>query len=103
VRASRIPLSPRWTDGDHLSLECYAGIVRIPLERQGDTAWVAAPPKLPGIRQPVAISIENMDGWLRFSIDVHWSPWVEELDRPESPLAQGVARLAARGWHPSSD
>lgn len=103
VRASLVPLSPGWAVGDEMLLDCHAGTVRIPLERRGAAAWVPAPPVLHGIRQPVAISIENMDGWLRFSIDVYWSPWVEELERPESPLAQAIARLAARGWEPSSE
>jgi hypothetical protein len=103
VLASQVLLPAGWTDGDKLPLECYAGTARIPVERRGDVAWVAAPPVRYGVRQPLAISIQNYDGWLWFSINIYWSPWVEELDRPESPLAQGVARLAARGWHPSSD
>jgi hypothetical protein len=103
VRASTVLLPPGWTDGDQLSLECYAGTVRIPLERRGDNAWVAAPSMRYGLDQPVVIKLENCDGWLRFSIDIYWSPWVEELDRPESPLAKAIGRLAARGWHPSSD
>lgn len=103
VRASRALLPRGWADDDGLSLECYAGKVRIPIERRENTAWVPAPPTGYGIRQPVAISIENMDGWLRLAIDIYWSPWVEDLARPESPLSKAVARLATRGWLPSSE
>lgn len=102
VRASSVLLPVGWED-DVLFLECYAGTVRIPIERRGGTAWIPAPPKRYGLDQPVTLSISNYDGWVAFDIDVYWSPWVEELDRPESPLTMAIARLAARGWHPSSD
>ena len=101
VRASRTRLPQGWT-GESLAVECYAGTVAIPLERRNGAAWLAAPPAAYGLQQPVAVSVENWDGYLRFAINIYWSPWAGELDRPDSPLAEAVARLAARGWQPAS-
>jgi hypothetical protein len=101
VRASRTRLPAGWT-GDSLAVECYAGTVAIALERRDGGAWLAAPPAAYGLQQPVELSVENRDGYLRLAIDIHWSPWAGELDRPTSPLADAVARLAARGWQPAS-
>ncbi len=46
---------------------------------------------------------QNEDGGCRFELDIYWTPWVGELARPESPLAQAVGRLAARGWQHATD
>jgi hypothetical protein len=101
VRASRTRLPEGWT-GESLAVECYAGTIAIPLERRDGGAWLAAPPAGYGLQQPVELSVENRDGYLRLAIDIYWSPWAGELDRSNSPLAEAVARLAARGWQPAS-
>jgi hypothetical protein len=101
VRASRTRLPEGWT-GESLVVECYAGTIAIPLERRDGGAWLAAPPAEYGLQQPVELSVENRDGYLRLAIDIHWSPWAGDLARPNSPLAEAVARLAARGWQPAS-
>jgi hypothetical protein len=101
VRASRTSLPAAWT-GETLAVECYAGTIGIPLERRSGSAWLAAPPAGYGLQQPVEISIENRDGYLRLAIDIYWSPWAGEFNRPNSPLAEAIARLAARGWQPAS-
>lgn len=101
VRASRTRLPAAWT-GESLTVECYAGTIAIPLERRNGSAWLAAPPAGYGLQQPVDLSVENRDGYLRLAIDIYWSPWAGEIDRPTSPLAEAIARLAARGWQPVS-
>ena len=103
VHASRLTLPPRWGDGVQLPLECYTGTITVPIDYWGDGRWIAAPPAPYGLYQPIVLSLDNVDGGLRFKIHVYWSPWVGELGRPESPLAQAVARLVARGWQPASD
>lgn len=106
IRASRTRLPAGWTGenpaAESLAVECYAGTIAIPLERRDGSAWLAAPPAGYGLQQPVELSVENRDGYLRLAIDIYWSPWAGELDRPSSPLAEAVARLAARGWQPAS-
>jgi hypothetical protein len=101
VRASCTRLPAGWT-GESLPVECYAGTIAIPLERRNGGAWLAAPPVGYGLQQPVELLVENWDGYLRLAIDIHWSPWAGEFDRPTSPLAEAIARLAARGWQPAS-
>lgn len=101
VRASRTRLPAGWT-GESLAVECYAGTIAIPLEQRNGGAWLAAPPVGYGLQQPVELSVENRDGYLRLAIDIHWSPWAGEADRPNSPLAEAIARLAARGWQRAS-
>jgi hypothetical protein len=98
VLASWTPLPPDWERSDALSLDCYAGTITTPVERRDGHAWVAAPPVPYLVHQPVAISVVNVGGWFRLTIDVHWSPWVDELERRGSPLFDGIARLEARGW-----
>lgn len=101
VRASRTCLPAGWA-GENLALECYAGTIAIPLEPRDGAVWVAAPPAAYGLQQPVELSVENQDGYLRLAIDIYWSPWVGDIDRPNGPLAGAVARLAERGWEPDS-
>lgn len=102
VLASRVRL-PGNEASDRLVLDCYAGTVAIPMERRDGVAWVTAPPAGYGVQQPVELSLENRDGYLRFAIDIYWSPWVGEIDRPGSALAEAVARLTKRGWQPVSE
>lgn len=97
IRASRTRLPAGWT-AESLTVECYAGTIAIALERRNGSAWLAAPPAGYGLQQPVEISVENRDGYLRFAIDIYWSPWAGEIDRPNSLLAESIARLAKRGW-----
>jgi hypothetical protein len=101
VLASRTCLPAAGT-GESLTVECYAGTIAIPLQRRSGSAWLAAPPAGYGLQQPVELSVENRGGYLRLVINIYWSPWAGELDRPNSPLAESVARLAARGWEPAS-
>lgn len=101
IRASRTCLPTGWAS-ESLALECYAGTIAIPLEPRDGTVWVATPPAAYGLQQPVELTVEHQDGYLRFAIDIYWSPWVGEIGRPHSPLADAVARLAARCWQPAS-
>jgi hypothetical protein len=100
VRASRTCLPAAWA-GESLTVECYAGTIAVPLERRSGSVWLAAPPAAYGLQQPVELSVENRDGYLRLAIDIYWSPWAGEFDRPDSPLSESAARLAARGWQPA--
>jgi hypothetical protein len=98
IHASSIPLPPGWTDLDRLALECYAGEIAIPVEQRDGRLVVAAPPVQWLIPQPVAVALMRINDRLRITVDVFWSPWAGELDRPDSALAQGVARVRSRGW-----
>lgn len=103
LRASQVSLPRSWIGDDGLAVDCYAGSVRVPVDVRGNTAWVAAPPEPWHLDQPFEVTVTNLDLWLRFAISVYWSPWVGEYARPGSPLADGIARLAARGWSLASD
>jgi hypothetical protein len=103
VRASRIPLPRDWAGSDVLPLDCYAGTIVIPVEHRAGQDWVAAPPARYLLHQPVALSVMNAVGCYRLAIDVYWSPWVGEIVRPGSPLAEGIARLERRGWFRTSE
>jgi hypothetical protein len=103
VRAAWVALPPGWTAGDELLLECYAGTVRVPIVHRADAAWVATAPERFGLPLPIRIALDNIDGSVRFMIHVYWSPWVGELTRPGSPLAEAIMRLEARGWVRATD
>jgi hypothetical protein len=94
VAGSRVRL-PEGITGTTLSATCYAGEIAIPIDR----GWVTAPTDPPGVPDPVAVRIANEDGVLSLTLELFWSPWEDELDRP-SPLTDGLKRLAALGWTP---
>jgi hypothetical protein len=103
VLASRTSLPQLWAATSALVLECYAGTVEIPIEYRNGAGWISTPPVEYLVPQPVGVSLLNADDLLRLTIDVYWSPWIGELARSGSPLADAVARLEARGWRRSSD
>ena len=96
VRASRTCVPAGWA-GDSLAVECYAGTIAIPLEARDGAVWVAAPPATYGLRQPVELSVENRDGYLRFAIDIYWSPWVGE-NRSAAQSARRRRRPPRGAW-----
>jgi hypothetical protein len=101
VHASRVAIPSGWS-GAQLPLDTNLGLLTVAVEHRDDGAWIDTPPGHL-LKQPIFVSISNAGGWARFNIQVHWTPWVGELARPESPLAQAVARLVARGWQIAAD
>ncbi|MEQ1737419.1 MAG: hypothetical protein ABL886_13570 [Rhodoglobus sp.] len=101
VHASQVAIPGGWP-GDVVPLDSTVGQIAVPVAHRGGGAWIDAPPGHL-LKQPIAVSISNALGWARFNIQIHWTPWVGELARPESPLAQAVARLVARGWQLATD
>ncbi|MEQ1737421.1 MAG: hypothetical protein ABL886_13580 [Rhodoglobus sp.] len=99
----RVPAPSDWAGVDVLTVECYAGAVEVPLSPSGAITWVGAPPIRFGLHPPFTVTIQNDDGACRFGLDIYWTPWVGELTRPESPMAQAVTRLVARGWEVAAD
>ena len=98
VQAARLVLPPHWATGTALALECYTGTIAVPIEQRSGLAWIAAPMAGYGLHMPLELHMDNVDDGLGFEIQIYWTPWVGELERPESALAQAVARLVVRGW-----
>lgn len=96
VHASQVAIPGGWP-GDVVALDSNLGHIEVPVAHRDGGAWIDAPPGHL-LKQPIAVSISNALGWARFNIQIHWTAWVGELARPESSLAQAVARLVARGW-----
>lgn len=97
----RVPAPVPLASAGVLALDCYAGTITIPLERDDGRVWISIPPARLGLPPPLTFTVENLDGGCQLSIDLYWSPWLDELTRPDSPLTRAIARLEARGWRPS--
>jgi hypothetical protein len=74
-------------------MSCYAGEIEVPV----DQGWVTAPVDPPGVPNPVALRIANLDGALRLILEVFWSAWAAEPE-PVAPIRDGLLRLRDRGW-----
>jgi|ERR1044071_8182902 hypothetical protein len=92
VAGSRARL-PESDSSERLRIRCYAGEIEVPV----DHGWVTAPSDPPGVPNPVALRLANLDGILRLVIDVFWSPWAEETE-PVPAIRDGLIRLETRGW-----
>ena len=103
VRASSIKLPPGTpgtaTPGSML-LEYNLGRSEIPIDNHIDGGWISGPPAHTEAPQPVLIELTNLDGWLRLTIKVYWSPWLDELTS-SGMIHEGVEHLHARGWRVS--
>ena len=98
VLASRVRVSDLLgTSEASVQLDSNMGLLTVPIARRDDGAWIEAPPGHL-VQQPVSVSLDNDGGSARFHVHVHWTPWVGEATRADSPLARGVARLIGRGW-----
>lgn len=98
VQAERLVVPPTWAHDDVLEVVCPTGTIEVPIEKQSGLAWIAAPHAGAGMYLPIALRLDNLDDGLAYLVQVYWTPWVGELARQESPLAQAVARLVERGW-----
>lgn len=82
-----------------LGVDCYAGLIQIPLEREPGGVWVSGPLEDPGIGPPVELSLENQDGSLSIHIQGSWRLWLDDNAGREQVDA-AVARVLAlgNGW-----
>ena len=81
-------------------LEYNLGRSEIPIDNHIDGGWISGPPAHTEAPQPVLIELTNLDGWLRLTIKVYWSPWLDELTS-SGMIHEGVEHLHARGWRVS--
>jgi hypothetical protein len=92
VAGARVHL-PDSVTSEPLGASCYAGEIEVPV----DHGWVAAPRNPPGVPDPVSVGITNLDGQLRLVLEVFWSAWADDPERP-APIRRGLSRLRERGW-----
>jgi hypothetical protein len=92
VVGSRVRLPGVLTNAP-LSVSCYAGEIKVPV----DCGWVTAPSVPPGVPDPVSVRITNFYGALRLVLEVFWSAWASEPE-PVMPIRDGLLRLRDRGW-----
>lgn len=92
VAGSRTRLPDAGTS-EALRVSCYAGEIEVPI----DHCWVTAPRNPPGVPDPVSLRITNFDGQLRLILEVFWSAWADDPERP-APTRRGRSRLHDRNW-----
>jgi hypothetical protein len=92
VAGSRARLPDAGTS-EALRASCYAGEIEVPI----DHGWVTAPRNPPGVPDPVSVRITNLDGQLRLVLEVFWSAWADDPERP-APIRNGLSRLHNRNW-----
>jgi len=69
-----------------------------PVERLGESFWVAGPLVTAYDTAPFEVSILNEAGVLTLDWSQNWSPWIEEDAAGRPDVEAAVRRLAAMGW-----
>jgi hypothetical protein len=94
VTASRVRLLEPAAEA--LDLRIDGGQVAVPVDRDGDGAWVSGPDDRVGC--PIALEMFNGLGELRLRISIRWSPWFDE-NRPGADLLdECLDELVKVGW-----
>jgi hypothetical protein len=98
VRARLPEATSRDVESGRLLVSESAGVIRYPVERSGDAAWVAGPLVTSSGTAPFELRIVNEGGGLSLDWSQNWSVWIEE-DAPGRPdVEAAVRRLSAMGW-----
>jgi hypothetical protein len=84
--------------GSELLVSEGAGVIRYPVERFGDTFWVAGPLVTSSDTAPFGVRIVNEAGVLSLDWSQNWSPWIEEDGAGRPDVEAAIQRLSALGW-----
>ena len=84
--------------GRELLVSEGAGVIRYPVERFGDTFWVAGPLASSSDTAPFGVRIVNDAGVLSIDWSQNWSPWIEEDGAGRPDVEAAIQRLSALGW-----
>ena len=87
------------SDGSVLPVGYVNGVLDYPVERSGDTHWVAGPLKRCSGTAPFALRITNEAGDLTLVLSLIWSAWMAEDGAGAGPEVEAaMRRLSAMGW-----
>lgn len=86
-------------DGTVLPVSYLNAVVDYPVERSGDSHWVAGPLKERSGTAPFALRITNEAGDLSLDLSLIWSAWMAEDETGAGPEVEAaMGRLSAMGW-----
>jgi hypothetical protein len=98
VPTCRVKLPPSFARSELLALDCYAGIIDVPVERKHGAAWIAGPRAGYAMHPPISVAVGNDNGALILDAKLYWSPWRGELERTGSDVAEAVQRFEQCNW-----
>jgi hypothetical protein len=89
--------------GNQLSVSYGRGEIRFPVERIGDSFWVAGPLAWNSDTDPFGVRIVNDAGLLSLDWSRNWSPWIEADGAGRPDVEAAIRRLSALGWEVRPD
>jgi hypothetical protein len=98
-RAMRVKLPDTLKATEHLHVDCYAGVVSVPLEHMGSDIWVSGPREEYLFGPPGEVHLTNNDGFLATRLQSSWNLWLRDpAGRQQVEAAVDRVLALGHGW-----
>lgn len=99
---AELPDPQRFAGREGLRVDCYAGVLSVPLECREGKTYVSGPLEDYVFGPPAALTLGNDDGFLTIGLELYWSLWIDD-PAGRAQVEAAVDRVLAldRGWRRS--